>query len=127
MGSEAVSSVSDQVFTGPVLVSEAADDAQLRPQSYLHTGILSMEQYVDRIASGTDAGPSIQPYSPHRRRQWIYTQPHRQTLPVHTASPCVGHLSPRKPPVYTGERGQDFVSWLRTVEDYLDAVPCSEQ
>ena len=27
MGSEAVSSVSDQVFTGPVLVSEAADDA----------------------------------------------------------------------------------------------------
>ena len=115
------------VLSGPVSLSEAADDAQLRLQSPLHAGILSMEQHVDRIVSGTDAGPSIQPYSSHTRRQWTYTQPHRQTLPVHTASPCVGHLSPRKPPVFTGERGQDFVSWLRTVEDYLDAVPCSEQ
>ena len=61
IGSEAVSSVSDQrVFTCPVLVSEAADDAQLRPQSPLHTGILSMEQYVDRIVSETQAGSSSQ-------------------------------------------------------------------
>ena len=44
MGSEAVSSVSDQgIFTGPVLVSEAADDAQLRLQSPLHADILSMK------------------------------------------------------------------------------------
>ena len=44
MGSEAVDSISHHgVFTGSVLVSEAADDAQLRPQSSLHAGILSME------------------------------------------------------------------------------------
>ena len=44
MGSEAVNSVSyRRVCTGPILVSEAADDAQLRPQSPLHAGISSME------------------------------------------------------------------------------------
>ena len=129
LGSDAVLSVSrPAVLSGPVSLSEAADDAQLRLQSPLHADILSMEQRVDRIISGTDAGPSIQPYSPHTWRQWTYTQLHIQTLPVHTASPYLGHLNPRKPPVFTGERGQDFVSWLRTVEDYLDAVPpCSEQ
>ena len=129
LGPDAVLSVSrPAVLSGPVSLSEAADDAQLRLQSPLHAGILSMEQHVFCIVSGTDTGPSIQLYSPHMRRQWTYTQPHIQTLPVHTASPYMGHLNPRKPPVFTGERGQDFVSWLRTVEDYLDAVPlCSEQ
>ena len=68
MSSEAVSSVSDQrVFTGPVLVSEAADDAQLRPQSPLYTGILSMEQYIDRIISETQAGSSSQQSLPVSR------------------------------------------------------------
>ena len=74
LGPDAVLSVSrPAVSSGPVSLSEAADDAQLRLQSPLHAGILSMEQHVDRIVSGTDAGPSIQPYSPHTRRQWIYT------------------------------------------------------
>ena len=78
LGPFAVRSVSrPAVLSGPAFYSEAADDAQLRPQSYLHTGILSMEQYVDRIASGTDAGPSIQQYSPNTQRQWTFTQPHR--------------------------------------------------
>ena len=128
MGSEVVSSVSDQgVFTGPVLVSEAADDAQLRPQSPLHTGILSMEQYVDRIISETQTGTSSQQSSPVSRSQWTYTQPHIQTLPEHTALPFAVRLRPREPPSFTGRRGQDFLSWLRTVEDYLDCIVCSEQ
>ena len=129
LGHDAVLSVSrPAVSSGPVSLSEAADDAQLWLQSPLHAGILSIEQRVDCNVSGTDAGPSIQPYSPHTWRQWTYTQPQIQTLPAHTASSYMGHLSPRKPPVFTGERGQDFVSWLRTIEDYLDAVaPCSEQ
>ena len=29
--------------------------------------------------------------------------------------------------VFTGEKGQDVVSWLRTVEDYLEFVTCSER
>ena len=54
MGSDVVGSVSDQgVYTGPVLVSKAANDAQLQPQSPLHIVVLSMEQYVDHIVSGT--------------------------------------------------------------------------
>ena len=58
LGPDAVRSVSrPAVLSSPAYLSKAANDAQLRPQSYLHTGILSMEQDVDRIASGTDAGP----------------------------------------------------------------------
>ena len=54
MGSEAVDLISHhKVFTGSILVFEGVDDAQLPPQSSLHTGILSMEQHVDRIVSGT--------------------------------------------------------------------------
>ena len=111
MGPEAVLPVSHPTpVTCTVSVSEAADDAQLRPQSPLHAGILSMEPHVHRIASGTGAGTSRQPYSPHTRSQWTFTQPHRQTLPTHTASLYADHIRPRKPPVFTGERGQDFVS-----------------
>ena len=128
MGSEAVDSVSyPRVCTGPILVSEAVDDAQLQPQSPLHAGISSMEQHVDCINTGTQTGTSIQQSSPVLRSQWTFTQPHIQTLPDHTASPFLVHIRPREPPVFTGERGQDFISWLRTIEDYLDCISCSEQ
>jgi hypothetical protein len=61
------------------------------------------------------------------RSQWTFTQPQTQTLPEHTTSPFSLNIKPREPPVFTGERGQDFVSWLRTVEDYLEVMTCSEQ
>ena len=37
------------------------------------------------------------------------------------------HIRPREPPVFTGDKGQDVVSWLRIVEDYLEFVTCSER
>ena len=44
LGLDAVLSVScPAVLSGPVSLSEAADDAQLRLQSPLHAGILSIE------------------------------------------------------------------------------------
>jgi hypothetical protein len=65
--------------------------------------------------------------SPTMQNQWTFAQPQAQALPDHTASPFSVHIRPREPPVFTGERGQDFVSWLRTVEDYLECVTYSER
>ena len=48
-------------------------------------------------------------------------------MPDHQASPFSVHIKPREPPVFTGERGQDVVTWLRTVDDYLEFVTCSER
>ena len=48
-------------------------------------------------------------------------------MPDHQASPFSVHIKPREPPVFSGERGQDVVTWLRTVEDYLEFVTCSER
>ena len=42
-------------------------------------------------------------------------------------SPFAVHIKPREPPIFTGERGQDVISWLRTVKDYLEFVSCSER
>ena len=75
MGSAAVHSVSRSVpSTGPVTISEVADDAQLRTQPHLHADILSMEQHVDRIVSGAQAGTSTMRNSPVMRSQWTFTQ-----------------------------------------------------
>ena len=59
--------------------------------------------------------------------QWKFTQPQTQALPAHAASLFPARSQPWEPPVFTGRRGQDFVSWLRTVEDYLLCVTCSEE
>ena len=48
-------------------------------------------------------------------------------MPDHQASPFSVHIKPREPPVFSGEQGQDVVTWVRTVKDYLEFVTCSEQ
>ena len=48
-------------------------------------------------------------------------------MPETSQNPFSVHIKPREPPVFTGEKGQDVVSWLRTVEDYLEFVTCSER
>ena len=35
-------------------------------------------------------------------------------------SPFFVHIKPREPPVFIGDKGQDVVSWLKTIEDYLE-------
>ena len=74
-------------------------------------------QYSDRMPQNP----------PITHRQWTFTQPQTPALPAHAASLFPTRLQPREPPVFTGRRGQDFVSWLRTVEDYLLCVTCSEE
>ena len=52
--SEATDLVSNKgILTSLVTISKAADDTQLQSQSPLHVGILSMEQRVERLVSGT--------------------------------------------------------------------------
>ena len=59
--------------------------------------------------------------------QWSFSQPLLQALPDTFNNPFSVHIKPREPPVFTGDKGQDVVSWLRIVEDYLEFVTCSER
>ena len=70
-----------------------------------------------------DVTPSAPPLP---ARQWSFSQPLSQALPNTSNNSFSVHIKPREPPVFTGEKGQDVVSWLRTVEDYLEFVTYSE-
>ena len=41
-------------------------------------------------------------------------------------APFQVHIKPREPPMFTGEKGQDVISWLRIVDDYFALVNCTE-
>ena len=71
-----------------------------------------------------DASPSAPPLA---AEPWSFSQPLSQARPDTSQKPFSVHIKPREPPVFTGEKGQDVVSWLRTVEDYLEFVTCSER
>ena len=36
------------------------------------------------------------------------------------------HIKPREPSLFTGEKGQDVVTWLSTVDDYFALVDCTK-
>ena len=71
-----------------------------------------------------DASPSAPPLAAEPRS---FSQPLSQALPNTSNNPFSVHIKPREHPVFTGDKGQDVVSWLRTVEDYLEFVTCSER
>ena len=71
-----------------------------------------------------DATPSAPPLA---AEPWTFAQPLSPAVPDTSNNPFSVHIKPREPPVFTGDKGQDVVSWLRTVEDYLEFVTCSER
>ena len=41
-------------------------------------------------------------------------------------SPFQVHIKPREPPLFTGKKGQDVVTWLSTIDDYFALVDYTE-
>ena len=60
--------------------------------------------------------------------QWPFTSPLPVSAPMgNSQSPFSVQIKPREPQPFSGERGQDVVSWLRTVDDYFRLVHCTEE
>ena len=72
--------------------------------------------------------PSAPPWPPSSDPRWAFSSPLPSWTPtVNPQSQFSVHIKPREPPTFSGERGQDVVSWLRTVEDYFRLVNCTEE
>ena len=91
----------------------------------LHARIQTAENYLTQQSTHQkgDVTPNAPPLP---AAQWSFSQPLLQALPDTSNDPFSIHIKPREPPVFIGDKGQDVVSWLRTVEDYLECVTCSE-
>ena len=73
------------------------------------------EQLTTNSGQKGDTTPNA---SPLPTGQWSFSQP----LPQAMSDPSHRH----KPLMFTGDKGQDMVSWRKTIEDYLGFVSCSE-
>ena len=107
-------------------MSIGQDDVTARLTARIQRAQEQLSARPSRPPAASGATPSAPPMP--ATSAWSFLQPLGQALPgQHQASPFSVHIKPREPPVFTGERGQDVVTWLRTVEDYLEFVTCSER
>ena len=93
-------------------------------ESTLSSRIQAAEKQL--AANSGQKGDTTPSAPPLPAGQWSFSQPLPQAMSDPSHSPFFVHIKPREPPVFTGDKGQDVVSWLRTVEDYLEFVSCSE-
>ena len=107
-------------------MSIGQDDVTARLTARIQRAQEQLSAGPSRLPAASGVTPSAPPMP--TASAWSFSQPLGQALPgQHQASPFSVHIKPREPPVFTGERGQDVVTWLRTVEDYLEFVTCSER
>lgn len=86
-----------------------------------------LEAQLSEMRPGGSGWP--QPSAPPlpAESQWKFSQSLAPQPQAGDHSPFQVHIKPREPPLFTGDRGQDVITWLRTVDDYLSLVNTSER
>ena len=106
---------------GPVAFTDTADS--------LTAGIARLEQQIsgkigEQPAASTSGllKPSAPPIPP---QDWSFSRLLQNAPPPHQEMHF--QIRPREPPMFSGEKGQDVMVWLRQVDDYLALVNYTEK
>ena len=106
---------------GPVAYTDTADSLTAR--------IARLEQQIsgkigEQPAAST-SGPPKPSAPPIPPQDWSFSRPLQNAPPPHQEMHF--QIRPREPPMFSGEKGQDVMVWLRQVDDYLALVNYTEK
>ena len=80
-------------------------------------------QNVGVVKAETTGRP--EPSAPILPPEWSFARPVNNAPPPHQAMHF--QIRPREPPMFSGDKGQDVMVWMRQVDDYLELVSYTEK